>query len=104
MVHADSVPLCFRLSVRGVVLDLSDFTHFSLTVTRESAPENRDNELGVLNGLFRTNGKDGLVDFTPDVAWPVGKYFYGAKFRDGNDKTKTFVHGKWTIIQNRDKT
>jgi len=87
----------------GNVVDISGWSSFTLAVTSDKDPVNTDNEMGVIAGALITDGTDGRVGFTPTGNWDVGKYFYDAQAIDSNSEKITFVEGKYTIDQDRNK-
>lgn len=93
----------FTINDNGSPVDISAWTLFSLAVNSERNPTDTSNEIGTITGALITDGTDGRVGFTPTGLWPVGNYYYDAQALDANGEKITFVEGKYTIEQDRNK-
>ena len=83
----------------GVIVDISAWTSFLLTVDPEIDPASAANNLFQAAGALVTDGTDGRVSFTPTGSSNAGEYHYDAQALDSNSEKITFASGAYNLIQ-----
>lgn len=87
----------------GVVVDISGWTAFVLTVTSDSDPIDGTSLIEAMTGVLAINGTDGRISFSPAGTLAVGSHYYDAQALDSNAEKITFAEGKYKVDQDRGK-
>lgn len=118
-IRGDTAPQTIIFKRAGVVVDLSGFINFVLTVdSLEAPPELVDpssTEVLKLEGAFTTDGTDGSIDFRPEgmtegdkrtasEAFALGEFFYDVQADDAAGARATLLlGGGFEVIQDINK-
>lgn len=86
-----------------VIVDISLWTGFLLTVNSEKKPIDASNQIEQYAGVLSTDGTDGRVHFIPTGNEPVGKYYYDVQALDSNGEKTTILEGSFEFEQDRTK-
>jgi len=97
--RGDTRRIVFRVKDdSGVVIDISTWTNFLLTVDPAPNPTDDTSKVLQINGVI-VDGAAGRVGFTPDGLASDGVYFYDAQALDANTEKVTFAEGQYTLTQ-----
>jgi len=87
----------------GVVVDISAWTSFVLSVTSIKDPPDATTLLEAMTGALTAGGTDGRVHFIPAGTLDIGKMFYDCEALDSNSELVTFAEGGYVVTQDRGK-
>lgn len=104
--RGDTYPIRFLLKsgTTGQPVPLTDYTDFALAVTSTQYPETGADELFRFAGQV-VSGEVGIVEFPVSVpaSTSVGSFWYDAEYIDPAGKVRTFVDGRYIVVQDRTK-
>lgn len=86
-------------STTKVVVDISLWTAFFLTVDPVKDPIDANANIFQTTGAFVTDGTDGKVRFYPPGTSVPGSYFYDTQATNNDNKKETIAEGSYKITQ-----
>jgi hypothetical protein len=87
-----------------VVVDISDWTLFTMTVDPSDVPVDGTTKVSQTTGSLTTDGLNGRFYFTADSSIPTGSYFYDVQAIDANGDKCTIAKGAYIVEQDITKT
>jgi hypothetical protein len=86
------------------IVDISDWTGFTLTVDPSETPTDGTTKVSQVAGQLTTGGLNGRFYFQADDDIPVGSYFYDVQAVDANGDKCTIAKGAYIVEQDITKT
>ena len=99
-----SIVFVVKDATTKVVVDISSWTNFYLTVDPARYPADALANVFQSVGTLLTDGTDGKIQFFPPGTSAVGNYFYDAQATNNDLKLETIAEGTYKISQDITKS